>query len=67
MLPNLAAVMAQQATEQTADNLSVSNAVGALRAIGDADWPDIVGRASTLILTPRRVARTRCSMMTSSW
>ena len=33
----------------TADNLSVSNAVRSLRSIGDADWPDIVARTSTLM------------------
>jgi len=49
VLPNLAAVLALQATEQTADNLSVSNAVASLRAIGDADWPDIVARSSPLM------------------
>ncbi len=49
VLPNLAAVQAQQSAEQTADNLSVSNAVSSLRAIGDADWPQIVSRASPLM------------------
>jgi cyclic beta-1,2-glucan synthetase len=48
-LPNLALVQAQQAMEQTADNLSVSNAVTSLRQIGDTDWPDIVGRTSALM------------------
>ena len=48
-LPNLAAAQAQQSVEQTADNLSVSNAVGALRAIGEADWQQIVARASPLM------------------
>jgi len=49
VLPNLAAVQAQQSVEQTADNLSVSNAVGSLRDIGDADWLDIVDRTSLLM------------------
>ena len=49
VLPQLAAVLARQGAEQTADNLSVSNAVNSLRAIGDADWPDIVARSSTLM------------------
>ncbi len=49
VLPNLAAVQAQQSVEQTADNLSVSNAVASLRAIGDADWLDIVDRTSLLM------------------
>ena len=48
-LPDLAAVQAQQIADQAADNLSVSNALSSLRAIGDADWPDIVARTSTLM------------------
>jgi cyclic beta-1,2-glucan synthetase len=48
-LPDLAATQARQAADQAADNLSVSNAVTSLRAIGDADWPDIVARTSTLM------------------
>ena len=48
-LPDFAAVQAQQITGQAADNLSVSNAVSALRAIGDADWPDLIGRTSVLM------------------
>ena len=48
-LPDSAALLAQQSADQAADNLSVSNAVTSLRAIGDADWPDIVARSSTLM------------------
>ncbi|MDE2564665.1 MAG: carbohydrate-binding protein, partial [Burkholderiales bacterium] len=48
-LPNLATAQAQQALDQTADNLSVSNAVTSLRVIGDADWPALVARASRLM------------------
>ena len=48
-LPDLGAVQMQQAADQAADNLSVSNAVTSLRAIGDADWPDIVARTSSLM------------------
>ncbi|MFM9917328.1 MAG: GH36-type glycosyl hydrolase domain-containing protein [Rhizobacter sp.] len=48
-LPDPAAMQAQQRADQTADNLSVSNAVTSLRAIGDADWTDIVARSSTLM------------------
>ena len=48
-LPDLAAVQTQQPLDQAADNLSVSNAVTSLRAIGDADWPDIIARSSTLM------------------
>ncbi len=48
-LPDPAAQQRQQRIEQTADNLSVSNAVASLRAIGDADWPDLVARSSSLM------------------
>ncbi|CAD5365914.1 Glycosyltransferase 36 [Rubrivivax sp. A210] len=48
-MPNPAAALLRQGAEQTADNLSVSNAVNALRAIGDADWPQIVARSSPLM------------------
>ena len=48
-LPDLADAQAHHSADQTADNLSVSNAVTALRAIGDADWPDIVARTSALM------------------
>ena len=48
-LPDFAAVQAQQSAGQAADNLSVSNAVSALRAIGDADWPDLIARTSVLM------------------
>ncbi|RZL01552.1 MAG: carbohydrate-binding protein [Rubrivivax sp.] len=47
-LPDLAAVQMQQPLERTANNLSVSNAISALRAIGDADWTDIVAQTSAL-------------------
>ncbi len=45
-LPDLAAAQAQQPADQAADNLSVSNAIGSLRLIGNADWPEIVGQSS---------------------
>jgi cyclic beta-1,2-glucan synthetase len=45
-LPDLAAAQVHQPAEQAADNLSVSNAIGSLRSIGNADWPDIVERTS---------------------
>jgi cyclic beta-1,2-glucan synthetase len=48
-LPDLPAVQIQQSADQAADNLSVSNAVNSLRALGDADWPDIVARSSPLM------------------
>ena len=48
-LPDLAAMQTQQSADQAADNLSVSNAVTSLRAIGAADWPEIVARTSPLM------------------
>ncbi|MDO8419538.1 MAG: glucoamylase family protein, partial [Rubrivivax sp.] len=48
-LPELPALQLQQGIDQTADNLSVSSAVTSLRAIGDADWPDIIARCSPLM------------------
>ena len=48
-LPQPALVQAQHIAYQAADNLSVSNAIHALRAIGGADWPDIVARSSRLM------------------
>jgi cyclic beta-1,2-glucan synthetase len=45
-LPDLAAAQVQQPVEQAADNLSVSNAIGSLRLIGNADWPEIICRSS---------------------
>ncbi len=41
--------LATLAAGQAADNLSVSNAVNALRALNDADWPDIVARSSPVM------------------
>jgi len=48
-LPDPAAQQAQQLADQAADNLSVSNAVTSLRAIGDADWSDLIARSSLLM------------------
>ncbi len=48
-LPDLAAQQARQGAEQAADNLSVSNAITSLRAIDDADWPEIIASTSTLM------------------
>jgi len=47
VMPDVAQVQTQQPAEQAADNLSVSNAIGSLRLIGNADWPEIVSRTST--------------------
>jgi len=48
-LPDLAAMQLQQAADQAADNLSVSNAISSLRAVGDADWSGIIASTSTLM------------------
>jgi len=48
-LPDPTSVQTQQGADQAADNLSVSNALTSLRAIGDADWPDIIARTSALM------------------
>jgi cyclic beta-1,2-glucan synthetase len=48
-LPDPAALQRQLRIDQTADNLSVSNAVTSLRAIGDADWSDMVASTSSLM------------------
>ena len=48
-LPDRVVAMTEQPAHQAADNLSVSNAVNSLRAIGDADWPDIIARTSPLM------------------
>ncbi len=47
--PDPAAFWRRQPSEQAADNLSVGNTMTALRAMGDADWIDIVGRSSALM------------------
>jgi len=49
VLPDPAAAQIQQQGDQAADNLSVSNALGSLRAIGDADWPVLIARTSRLM------------------
>ena len=49
VIPDLAAIQMQRPADQAADNLSMRNAITALRAIGDADWTDIVARTSALM------------------
>ncbi len=49
VLPDTAAMQTQQSADQAADNLSVSNAVTSLHAIGAADWPEIITRTSPLM------------------
>jgi cyclic beta-1,2-glucan synthetase len=48
-LPDLAAFQLQLPADQAADNLSMRNAITSLRAIGDADWPEIVARTSPMM------------------
>jgi cyclic beta-1,2-glucan synthetase len=48
-LPDLAAIQLQQGADQAADNLSMSNAITSLRAIGDADWPELIAQSSPLM------------------
>ena len=48
-LPDPAAARVQQQTEESADNLSVSNAITSLRVLGDTQWRELIGRASTLM------------------
>jgi cyclic beta-1,2-glucan synthetase len=48
-LPDLATAQTQNAADQAADNLSVSNALISLRGIGDADWPDLIAATSGLM------------------
>ena len=48
-LPDLATFQMQLPADQAADNVSMRNAITSLRAIGDADWPDIVARTSALM------------------
>lgn len=48
-LPDLGTLQVQHSAEQAQDNLSVSNAVLSLRAIGDADWSGIIACTSSLM------------------
>ncbi len=43
------AAQIEQQTEESADNLSVSNAITSLRLLGDTQWRDLVGRTSALV------------------
>lgn len=45
---NLGAALSEQNAEQAADNISVCNAITSLRAVGDADWTDIVLQSNKL-------------------
>ena len=47
--PDLGDAQIQQPADQAADNLSVSNAIGSLRLIGHADWPEIISRTSATL------------------
>jgi len=48
-LPDHAAAQLAQQSEEAADNLSVSNAITALRLLGDADWRGLILRTSLLM------------------
>jgi len=49
VLPDLGAMQTRQSAEQAEDNLSVSNAVTSLRAIGDSDWSSIIAQTNALV------------------
>ncbi len=49
VLPDVGAAQIQQRADQAQENVSVSNAVMSLRAIGDADWSGIISRTSALM------------------
>ncbi|MDO8906759.1 MAG: glucoamylase family protein [Hydrogenophaga sp.] len=48
-LPDLAALQAQHHADQAADQISMGNAVTALRLIGGADWSGIVAQTSRVM------------------
>ncbi|OYQ41829.1 hypothetical protein CHU94_05535 [Rhodoferax sp. TH121] len=43
-MPDVAEMLVQQRADQAADNVSVSNSVTSLRAIGDTDWASVIGQ-----------------------
>lgn len=49
VLPDHASAQLAQQSEEAADNLSVSNAITALRLLGDADWRGLILRTSLLM------------------
>ena len=48
-MPDLVALQAQQQINQAADQLSMGNAVTALRRVGAADWSDIISQTSLVL------------------
>ncbi|MDP3131672.1 MAG: glucoamylase family protein, partial [Burkholderiaceae bacterium] len=48
-MPDVQAAQAQLRADEVADNLSVGNAVNALRMMGTLDWPDTVARTSLVV------------------
>ncbi|MBU1353875.1 MAG: carbohydrate-binding protein [Gammaproteobacteria bacterium] len=48
-VPDLVALQTRQQIDQAADQLSMGNAVTALRLIGAADWSDIIGETSLVL------------------
>ncbi len=49
MLPDPAEAQVLQNAERAADNLSMRNAITALRMLEDADWREVVSRSSVLV------------------
>ncbi|MFN3437214.1 MAG: GH36-type glycosyl hydrolase domain-containing protein [Acidovorax sp.] len=48
-VPDLVALQTRQQIDQAADQLSIGNAVTALRLIGAADWADIIAQTSLVL------------------
>jgi len=48
-LPDPAGAQARQQADEAADNLSVSNAISALRQLGDTDWRGLIAHCSALM------------------
>ncbi|MDT8997745.1 glucoamylase family protein [Paucibacter sp. APW11] len=53
LLPDPGAARLAQQAEEAADNLSVSNAITALRHLGDIDWRSLIAQSSALMLLMR--------------
>ncbi|MFN5046588.1 GH36-type glycosyl hydrolase domain-containing protein [Roseateles sp.] len=53
-LPDPAAAHSRQQAEEVADNLSVGNAINALRLLADIDWRTLIARCSLLMSTMSR-------------
>lgn len=55
-LPDAAAAHSRQQAEEVADNLSVGNAINALRLLDDVDWRTLIARCSLLMRAMSRSA-----------